>query len=323
MDKRAAKVCEMYNKFPFPSIRGNYDSFFRTCVFPALQELGRKGAMKRILDAGCGTGNLTVEIARNFPDAEVVGIDFTDKSLEVASGKINSLGLKNVKLQKSDLLEFSPELGKFDFIACSGVIHHLSDPLKGLVNLNKYLKEECYAFIWVYLILGKRNILEMKEVLEILGVDELPWEKKVRLCSDARVHFEKHGRLNRIINLLKRIEKHGFKGFQRYLLHRFRLSTEKIPVGGFHEDILLADQLLHPLEKFYRFSEVIDEFNQSGFKFIKILEGMSDSLEKSFGNNGLASLAVKNLSEMDIYRLIELKEKPTGVGCLVKKTTNL
>ena len=99
MDKRAAKVCEMYNKFPFPSIRGNYDSFFRTCVFPALQELGRKGAMKRILDAGCGTGNLTVEIARNFPDAEVVGIDFTDKSLEVASGKINSLGLKNVKLQ--------------------------------------------------------------------------------------------------------------------------------------------------------------------------------------------------------------------------------
>ncbi|HXW67131.1 MAG TPA: ubiquinone/menaquinone biosynthesis methyltransferase [Thermoplasmata archaeon] len=53
----------------------------------ALWDLDRfraPGRMERILDLGCGTGELTRLAARHFPGASVVGVDFTAAMLRVA-----------------------------------------------------------------------------------------------------------------------------------------------------------------------------------------------------------------------------------------------
>ena len=52
----------------------------------------------RILDLACGTGILTVAIARRYPQCRVVGVELRDEYLQHAREKVQRLGLRNVEL---------------------------------------------------------------------------------------------------------------------------------------------------------------------------------------------------------------------------------
>jgi demethylmenaquinone methyltransferase / 2-methoxy-6-polyprenyl-1,4-benzoquinol methylase len=51
---------------------------------------------RRILDLACGTGILTLAIARRFPNCQVIGVELREEYLEIAQSRINKLGLPNV-----------------------------------------------------------------------------------------------------------------------------------------------------------------------------------------------------------------------------------
>jgi len=314
MDHQTSKVVEMYNRYPFPS-RGNYDNYFETFVLPTIMEIRKSRRISRILDAGCGTGNISIDIARHLPDIEIIAIDLTDESLRIAQSKAMSLQLKNIEFQKSNLLEYNPQLGLFDFIYCQGVVHHLSSPFEGMRNLNRYLKYNGHAFVWLYGLLGRRHILDMREALKILGAESLPWEKKLELAAKTRSLFldKKRTLLRKIINVLERLDQYGLAGFGRYLKGHLPSIVEGTP-----ENIWLADTIFHPQDKYYRFSEALELFSKTGFSFVRILEGMSNTLVESFGSKELVD-AGKKLPIVEVYQLIELHEKPSGIGFLIKK----
>jgi demethylmenaquinone methyltransferase/2-methoxy-6-polyprenyl-1,4-benzoquinol methylase len=50
----------------------------------------------RIIDQACGTGILTIRIARAFPDCEVIGVELRAEYLDIARDKVQALGLGNV-----------------------------------------------------------------------------------------------------------------------------------------------------------------------------------------------------------------------------------
>jgi demethylmenaquinone methyltransferase/2-methoxy-6-polyprenyl-1,4-benzoquinol methylase len=50
----------------------------------------------RILDQACGTGILTIEIARRFPSSEIIGVELRDEYLAVAKEKARALQIGNV-----------------------------------------------------------------------------------------------------------------------------------------------------------------------------------------------------------------------------------
>lgn len=52
----------------------------------------------RILDQACGTGILTLGIARAFPDCQVTGVELRDEYLDIAREKARSAGINNVRL---------------------------------------------------------------------------------------------------------------------------------------------------------------------------------------------------------------------------------
>lgn len=52
----------------------------------------------RVLDFACGTGILTLAIARRYPNCQVVGVELRDEYLEIAREKVRKLGIRNVKL---------------------------------------------------------------------------------------------------------------------------------------------------------------------------------------------------------------------------------
>jgi demethylmenaquinone methyltransferase/2-methoxy-6-polyprenyl-1,4-benzoquinol methylase len=54
------------------------------------------GRPRRILDQACGTGILTLEIARKFPACEIIGVELRDEYLAIAREKAQALRLENV-----------------------------------------------------------------------------------------------------------------------------------------------------------------------------------------------------------------------------------
>ena len=78
----------------------------------------------RLLDAGCGTGALSIEAARR--GARVVAIDLSPTLVSVARERIPSdLDPKAIEFLSGDMLD--PKLGRFDFVvAMDSLIHYRS-----------------------------------------------------------------------------------------------------------------------------------------------------------------------------------------------------
>jgi|TARA_Y100000031_G_scaffold149194_1_gene186602 SAM-dependent methyltransferase len=184
-DKVTEAVAEMYSQYPYP-LCGNHSDYISTWILPHLKSSGK--TFHRILDAGCGTGNISIELAKTFPDAEVIGIDITDRSIKIAKKRAQK-DTPNLSIQKSNLMQYDPSLGVFDYIHCQGVIHHLSSPEKGLKNLNSYIDDRGLLFIWLYMALGRQFITETREILSLLGVDALGYEERLELLDLVQRHF--------------------------------------------------------------------------------------------------------------------------------------
>jgi 16S rRNA (adenine1518-N6/adenine1519-N6)-dimethyltransferase len=64
-------------------------------------------ARPRILDIGCGTGDMLLLIAQEAPDAELVGLDFSPNMLEQAQKRCQDLG--TLALVQGDALRVTPQ----------------------------------------------------------------------------------------------------------------------------------------------------------------------------------------------------------------------
>ena len=78
----------------------------------------------RVLDAGCGTGALAVEVARR--GADVVAIDVAATLVDLARDRTPAFVHGSVDFRVGDMLD--PALGRFDHIvAMDSIIHYESD----------------------------------------------------------------------------------------------------------------------------------------------------------------------------------------------------
>ena len=83
----------------------------------------------RVLDLGCGTGELSLAVKRLQPDASVTGIDPDPKALARARAKAAQAGLA-IALEQGfgDALPFAD--ASFEHVVSSLVLHHLPPPEK-------------------------------------------------------------------------------------------------------------------------------------------------------------------------------------------------
>lgn len=100
--------------------------------------LQRVSEGKKILDYCCGDGDVSIFLAKN--NADITGIDISDVSIENAKKNAQQAGLKDKPVflvMDGEKLEF--EENTFDFIICSGVLHHL-DIQKAYAEMARVLK---------------------------------------------------------------------------------------------------------------------------------------------------------------------------------------
>lgn len=82
-----------------------------------------------VLDLGCGTGTLTIAIAKALPDAAVTGLDADPEALGIAANKAPQAGV-GPELHRGFSTELPFSDGKFDCVVSSLFFHHLAREAK-------------------------------------------------------------------------------------------------------------------------------------------------------------------------------------------------
>ncbi len=139
----------------------------------------------RCLVAGGGTGDSTIFLAeqlRQFP-GEVVYLDLSEASQAVAQARAEVRGLNNIQWLSGSLLDLGGmDLEPFDYISCTGVLHHLASPEDGLKSLAAVLKPEGSMLLMLYGKYGRRPVYDMQALLRrFLPADDSSADKVARV----------------------------------------------------------------------------------------------------------------------------------------------
>lgn len=127
----------------------------------------------RVLIAGGGTGDATVHLAEQFakanPNAEIIHLDLSQASIDITQARLDHKELKNVKVIQGSLLDLPKgDLGTFDYINCSGVLHHLENPDQGAQALCSALKDHGVMSIMLYGEYGRRIIYDIQNMAKMV-----------------------------------------------------------------------------------------------------------------------------------------------------------
>ena len=286
-------VQRLYNTYPFPpeplldepppgyNWRWHWQAAYNFCTGckPPRENI-------RILDAGCGTGVGTEYLIALNPQAEVVGVDLSEKALEIAqerslrSGVIKAhqapVNFYHLNLEQADRLE-----GEFDFINCVGVLHHLPNPIQGIQALAKKLAPGGIFHIFVYAELGRWEIQLMQQAIALLQGD-----KKGDYGDGVQVGRQIFASLPENNPILKQDKE--------------RWSLEN------HRDASFADMYVHPQETDYNINTLFALIEASGLEFIGFSNPLYWQLDRLLGKAPELVARAKNLAQKDQYRLIEL-----------------
>ena len=90
---------------------------------------------RRILELGCGTGELSKKILKRCPNAQIIALDYSPRMIEFARKKMVEAGYQQWSGIEADFGEWANnselEIGtEFDACVSSLAIHHLSDEMK-------------------------------------------------------------------------------------------------------------------------------------------------------------------------------------------------
>jgi SAM-dependent methyltransferase len=173
-------VREQYEALPYP-IRDPADEkkrLLRTWLddLPMISHYGFGGRAPfgdgfRVLVAGGGTGDAAIFLAEQLRNtkAEVVYLDVSTTSLGIAQRRAQERGLANIRWIHDSLLNLaSLGLGKFDYINCVGVLHHLDDPDAGLRALLEVLGADGVLGLMVYGRYGRTGVYQVQDLMKLI-----------------------------------------------------------------------------------------------------------------------------------------------------------
>ena len=291
-DEITKKVEAMYKKYPYPSPSTNPSQTNELLnllkIFELESEIKLEG--KKILDAGTGSGHRITNVAQFYQKCNFLGLDISEKSLDIANELKKKRKIENIKFQKMNLMNKFSKKEKFDIVLCMGVLHHLSNPSRGLKNILNTLKKDGIIFLYLYGKLGgHKRILNKKIVSILLGKKKSDYELGIKLVRELEMNkFEYGWNLN------------------------FKNKKE--------EDSLIVDYLLHANEILYDFDDIdklFEKTNLYGYSIFGITTGTQGYLfDSSFESKKKLAIPQTNITKflkskysIEFYKRLNLKER--------------
>ncbi|MEO1061425.1 MAG: class I SAM-dependent methyltransferase [Actinomycetota bacterium] len=196
------------------------------------------GGEPAVLVAGCGTSQAARHAVR-APGSEVVGIDVSPAAIDASTELADRHGLDNLELHLLPIEEV-PALGRtFDLIVCTGVLHHLDDPLRGLRALGEALAPGGALLLMVYGSAGRVGIAMLREYCRRLEIRPTAQE---------------------LADLVATL---GELPVGHPLSHLLRTARD------FRDADALADALLNPRERSYSVPELLGLVEAGGLRFAR------------------------------------------------------
>lgn len=93
-----------------------------------------RGSYRRILDAGSGVGVFTMELAKQHPEAEVVGLELDRGLVERAAEIVRRAGLGNCSFVEGDVTKLEKK-AQFDLVVSVDNLEHVEEDVEALRNL--------------------------------------------------------------------------------------------------------------------------------------------------------------------------------------------
>ncbi len=245
-------VQQQYEGFPYPPvpIEQEYQGFAASASY-ILAQYARVRQFsspkdKRAFVAGCGTGYEIHGVAVTNPGlAEIVGVDLSQASIVRAQARLDHHRLRHCRVQVGDLLDPTtlPE-GPFDFIESYGVLHHTADPAQALRALAERLAPDGVMTLMLYNRKGRMIVYHIKEVLQKLGADQWPTERKVSFVRTLLSSFVPGSLFN---------------------------SYAKQEREYYQYDENIIDNLFHAHDVPFDIAQVPDFLDQAGLEFLDIV----------------------------------------------------
>ena len=118
-------------------------------IWPQESPLFRRYALPaepRILDAGCGTGEIASRLAELFPRAHVLGVDIIDDHLALARSRYASLAPR-LAFERQSIFGLDSANNSFDLTICRHVLHSIPHPDRVIAELARVTRPGGYLHL--------------------------------------------------------------------------------------------------------------------------------------------------------------------------------
>lgn len=174
-------------------------------------------------------------------------MDFSKPSMEVAQKRAEVCGLTNIKWINDSILNIpNLKLEKFDYINCTGVLHHLQNPSEGLKILKDSLTPKGGMGLMVYAKYGRTGVYHIQEVMKIVNSQ-----------AQSRVEEVMNGKI--ILDNLPATNWHK-RGWE--------LFSDYQNFG----DVGVYDMFLHKQDRAYSVPELYEFVQDAGLNFVDYLD---------------------------------------------------
>lgn len=134
--------------------------------FPLLPaDLWPPAGAAEILDAGCGTGQLTLEMAASYACSGFTAMDLSRRALAYAARKCGEAGVDGIRFVQGDVMQLPATGWSFDLVNALGLLHHLADPAAGWRALTSVTRPGGLQRIGLYSRQGRIAVAAARGVL--------------------------------------------------------------------------------------------------------------------------------------------------------------
>jgi SAM-dependent methyltransferase len=132
----------------------------------------------RIVEIGCGTGQMSLYLAR--PDRRIVAADISRSALRLAHCAAHRFGITSVQFIETDLHHAGLKPATFDVVYTAGVLHHTPDPGAAFACVAQLARPGGFVIVGVYNTWARLPLRCRRAIARLTGFRFIPFDPVLR-----------------------------------------------------------------------------------------------------------------------------------------------